>query len=277
MDWILALKAIVLGIVEGLTEFLPVSSTGHLIVAEDLIGFHTESREVFTVAIQSGAILAVLWEFRARILRVLSGVWSSDTEQRLVINVAIAFMPAAILGVMFKRLIEQYLFFSVPVAAALIVGGIVILWVEHAHARRDYKPRVDSIDELTALDAFKVGCAQCFSLIPGTSRSGATIIGGLLFGLSRKAATEFSFFLAIPTVIGATLYSLYKARNDLHMHDLPLFALGNVAAFISALVCVRWLLRYVANNDFRLFAWYRIIFGAIILLTAHFGLVNFSD
>ncbi len=277
MDWIYALKAIALGIVEGLTEFLPISSTGHLIVAEDIIRFRTGSREAFIVAIQAGAILAVCWEFRARIVRVLRGLATDATEQRLAINVCIAFVPAAVLGVLFKAAIEKYLFFSVPVAIALVVGGLVILWIEKLHARPGYTPRVNSIDELRPLDALKIGCAQCFSLIPGTSRSGATIIGGLVFGLSRKAATEFSFFLAIPTVIGATVYSLFKAREQLHAADLPLFAVGNVAAFISALLCVRWLLRYVSHHDFRAFAWYRIIFGGVILLTAELGWVNWSD
>jgi undecaprenyl-diphosphatase len=277
LDWIVALKAIALGFVEGLTEFLPISSTGHLIVAEDLIRFRSGSREVFIVAIQAGAILAVCWEYRARIGHLLRGLARDRTEQRLALNVVIAFLPAAVLGVLFKRAIETYLFFSVPVAAALVVGGLIILWVEKVHARRDYRPRVNTMDEMSALDALKIGCAQCFSLVPGTSRSGATIIGGLLVGLSRTAATQFSFFLAMPTVIGATVYSLYKARDALFAADVPLFAAGNVAAFISALVCVRWLLRYVATHDFRAFAWYRIVFGGLILLTAQLGWVDWSD
>jgi len=277
LDWILALKALLLGLVEGLTEFLPVSSTGHLIVVEDLVRFRTGSREAFLVAIQGGAILAVCWEFRARLWHMLRRLAHDATEQRLAINVVIAFIPAAVLGVLFKRLIETVLFFSVPVAAALVVGGLVILWVERVHAARDYQPRVNSLDEIRPMDAFKIGCAQCFALIPGTSRSGATIIGGLLFGLSRTAATEFSFFLAMPTVIGASVYALYEARAQLHAADLPMFALGFVAAFVSALLCVRWLLRYVAHHDFRAFAWYRIVFGGVILLTAWLGWVDWSD
>jgi len=277
LDWILALKALLLGLVEGLTEFLPVSSTGHLIVVEDLVRFRTGSREAFLVAIQGGAILAVCWEFRARLWHMLRRLAHDATEQRLAINVVIAFIPAAVLGVLFKRLIETVLFFSVPVAAALVVGGLVILWVERVHAARDYQPRVNSLDEIRPMDAFKIGCAQCFALIPGTSRSGATIIGGLLFGLSRTAATEFSFFLAMPTVIGASVYALYEARAQLHAADLPIFALGFVAAFVSALLCVRWLLRYVAHHDFRAFAWYRIVFGGVILLTAWLGWVDWSD
>ena len=277
MDWILALKALLLGLVEGLTEFLPVSSTGHLIVVEDLVRFRTGSREAFLVAIQGGAILAVCWEFRARLWHMLRRLTHDAAEQRLALNVVIAFIPAAVLGVLFKRLIETVLFFSVPVAAALVVGGLVILWVERVHAARDYQPRVNSLDEIRPMDAFKIGCAQCFALIPGTSRSGATIIGGLLFGLSRTAATEFSFFLAMPTVIGASVYALYEARAQLHAGDLPMFALGFVAAFVSALLCVRWLLRYVAHHDFRAFAWYRIVFGGVILLTAWLGWVDWSD
>jgi undecaprenyl-diphosphatase len=277
LDWILALKALLLGVVEGLTEFLPVSSTGHLIVAEDLVRFRIGSSEAFVVAIQAGAILAVCWEYRARLWHMLRRLTHDAAEQRLAVNVVIAFIPAAVLGVLFKNLIERVLFFSVPVAAALVVGGLIILWVERIHAARDYHPRVNALDEISALDALKIGCVQCFALIPGTSRSGATIIGGLLFGLSRTAATEFSFFLAMPTVIGASVYALYKAREQLNTADLPLFTLGFIAAFISALFCVRWLLRYVAHHDFRVFAWYRIVFGGVILLTAWLGWVDWSD
>ena len=277
MDLILALKALLLGVVEGLTEFLPISSTGHLIVAEDLVRFRLGSREAFIIAIQGGAILAVCWEYRARLLRMLRGLVNDATEQRLAVNVVVAFLPAAIIGVLFKHVIDTYLFSPLPVATAFVVGGLIILWVEKLHAARDYQPRVDSIDDVTVLDALKIGCAQCFSLIPGTSRSGATIIGALMFGLSRKAATEFSFFLAMPTVMGATVYALYKARDQLHAADVPLFGVGSVAAFIAALICVRWLLRYVSRHDFRAFAWYRIVFGGVILLTAQLGWVDWTD
>jgi undecaprenyl-diphosphatase len=277
LDWLLALKALLLGTVEGLTEFLPISSTGHLIVIEDIIRFRAGSRETFIVAIQSGAILAVMWEYRARLWQILRGVTHDRAEQRLVLNVLIAFIPAAIVGVLFKHLIDTVLFFPVPVATALVIGGLVILWVERLHAARDYHPRVNSLDEIRPLDALKIGCAQCFSLIPGTSRSGATIIGGLLFGLSRTTATQFSFFLAMPTVVGASVYALYKARHELQAADLPLIGIGFVAAFFAALLCVRWLLRYVSNHDFRVFAWYRIVFGGVILLTAQLGWVNWID
>lgn len=277
MDWILALKALLLGFVEGMTEFLPISSTGHLIVVEDLVRFRPGSRAAFIVAIQGGAILAVCWEYRARLWQMLRGLTHDPAEQRLVLNVLIAFLPAAVAGVLFKNVIDTVLFFPLPVATALVVGGLVILWVERLHAARDYHPRVNSLDDIRPLDALKIGCAQCFALVPGTSRSGATIIGGLLFGFSRTAATQFSFFLAMPTVIGASVYALYKARDQLRAADLPLFGVGFIAAFVAALVCVRWLLRYVSNHDFRAFAWYRIVFGGVILLTAQLGWVNWSE
>lgn len=277
MDLVLALKALFLGLVEGLTEFLPISSTGHLIVIEDLLRFRSDRREVFIVAIQAGAIFAVCWEYRARLWRMVSGLTHAPLERRLALNVAVAFVPAAIAGVLFKKTIELLLFRPVPVAVALVVGGLIILWIERLHAAREYHDRVATIDDLTPLDALKIGLAQCFALVPGTSRSGATIIGGLVIGLSRPAAAQFSFFLAIPTVIGASVYSLYKARDQLAVEDLPLFACGFVAAFVAALVCVRWLLRFVSGHDFRLFAWYRIVFGGVILLTAYAGWVDWTQ
>ena len=273
----LALKALLLGVVEGLTEFLPISSTGHLIVAEDLVRFRPGSREAFIIAIQGGAILAVCWEYRARLWKMLLGLTHDAAELRLAINVVIAFLPAAVMGVLFKHFVDTVLFFPLPVAIASVVGGLIILWVEKLHARRDYRPRIEALDDIGPVDALKIGLAQCFALIPGTSRSGATIIGGLIFGLSRTVATQFSFFLAIPTVIGATVYALYKARAELHSADLPLFGLGSITAFVSALICVRWLLRYVSSHDFRAFAWYRIVFGGVILLTAQLGWVDWND
>jgi undecaprenyl-diphosphatase len=288
MDTLLLLKAIIMGIVEGLTEFLPISSTGHLILAGSLLNFTSpafpkEKVDVFEIAIQAGAILAVCWEYRVRIASVLTGLFSERKAQRLVINLIVAFLPAAILGVLFSKAIKAHLFSALPVAIAFIVGGLIILWVERRHASvgigdSDSRPaRIDSVDDMTVVDAFKIGCAQAFALIPGTSRSGATIIGGMLFGLSRKAATEFSFFLAIPTLFAATIYSLYKARALLQMGDVPLFTVGTIAAFISAFICVRWLLRYISNHDFTLFAWYRIAFGIVILATAYYGLVVWAD
>jgi undecaprenyl-diphosphatase len=263
MDLALLAKALVLGVVEGLTEFLPISSTGHLILVGDLIGATDERWQVFNLVIQTGAMLAVVWEYRARFFRV---------DANLYRNLAVAFIPAAVLGLLFSRYIKAYLFHAVPVALAFIVGGVIILLVE----RRPFRPRVEETRAMTWADALKVGIAQCFALIPGTSRSGATIIGGMLFGLSRKAATEFSFFLAVPTLVAAGMYDLWKNRALLSASDVPVFCVGSVVSFLSAFVVIRWLIRYVATHDFRWFAWYRIAFGLIVLLTASLGWVDWS-
>jgi len=265
-------KALILGVVEGLTEFLPVSSTGHLILAGDLLGFNGEKAKVFEIVIQTGAMLAIVWEYRTRFWGVFVGLASDHAAQRFALNLAIAFLPAALLGLAFGKLIKAYLFHPVPVALAFIVGAFVILLAE----RRNRVPRVSEVDAMSWLDALKVGVAQAFALIPGTSRSGATIIGGMLFGLSRKAATEFSFFLAVPTLIAAGAYDFWKNRALFDSGDFGVFAVGSAAAFVSAFFCVRWLLRYIATHDFRPFAWYRIAFGAVVLLTAWTGLVNWS-
>lgn len=257
-------NALILGVVEGLTEFLPISSTGHLILASALLGATDERWKVFNIVIQTGAMLAVLWEYRARFFRV---------DVALYRNLIVAFIPAAVLGLAFSRYIKAHLFHAVPVALAFIVGGVIILAVE----RRSFSPRVNDTREMTALDALKVGIAQCFALIPGTSRSGATIIGGMLFGLSRKAATEFSFFLAVPTLVAAGGYDLLKNRALLSASDAPIFGVGLVVAFVSAFVVIRWLIRYVATHDFRPFAWYRIAFGLLVLLTAWTGWVDWRD
>jgi undecaprenyl-diphosphatase len=263
MNELALLKAFVLGIVEGLTEFLPVSSTGHLILAGDLLDFNPPSRDVFYIAIQTGAMLAVIWEYRARFLRVDVRLWR---------NLAIAFIPAAVLGLAAGGFIKAHLFKAVPVALAFIVGGLIILWVD-----RGQRPsRVQSTQAMTALDALKVGFAQCFALIPGTSRSGATIIGGMLFGLSRPAATEFSFFLAVPTLIAAGAYDSWKNRGLFFATDFGMWAVGLVVSFISAFIVIRWLIRYVATHDFRWFAWYRIAFGVVVLATAYLGWVDWS-
>lgn len=277
MDLTLALKALIMGLVEGFTEFLPISSTGHLILAGSLLDFTGDKVKVFEIVIQAGAMLAVCWEYRQRIGTVLSGLLTDVKSQKFVANLVIAFLPAALLGLMFASKIKAVLFKPMPVALAFIVGGFIILWVERRNKANPIAVRIVSVDEMSALDAFKVGCAQAFALIPGTSRSGATIIGGMLFGLSRKAATEFSFFLAIPTLLGATVYSIYKDRALLSMADLPLFTVGTVAAFASAFLCVRWLLRYISTHDFTIFAWYRIAFGIIILVTAYSGSVNWVE
>ncbi len=273
MDIALIIKALILGVVEGLTEFLPVSSTGHLILAGDLLDFNDDKAKVFTIVIQVGAILAICWEYRTKIASVLSGLTSQRQAQKFVLNLAIAFMPLAILGLLFGKHIKAALFKPMPVALAFIVGALVIIWAE----KREHKIRVHEVDDLSALDALKLGIAQAFALIPGTSRSGATIIGGLFFGLSRKAATEFSFFLAIPTLIVASLYDLYKHRDLLRIEtDGELFAVGLIAAFISALLAVKGLLRYISHHDFIIFAWYRIAFGLVVIATSYFGLVHWT-
>jgi undecaprenyl-diphosphatase len=276
MDIILALKAIVMGLVEGFTEFLPISSTGHLILAGSLLDFTTEKAKVFDIAIQAGAILAVMWEYRVRIGTAVAGLASDRRQQKFALNVVIGCIPAGVLGVRFNKAIKAHLFAPVPVASAFIVGALVILWAERRHKTLAGAHRVATVDDMTPLDALKVGCAQVLGLFPGTSRSGATIIGGMLFGLSRHAATEFSFFLAIPTLLGATVYSVVKERHLLSIADLPLFGIGGIAAFASAFLCVRWLLRFVSSHDFTGFAWYRIVFGIGILLTAHFGWINWT-
>ena len=273
MDLILLLKALILGVVEGLTEFLPVSSTGHLILMSDLLDFNDERGKVFTIAIQLGAILAVCWEYHSKITEVIRGIGSNPAANRFVINLLIAFLPAAIMGLLFIKMIKFYLFHPVPVAMALIIGGVLILWAE----RRKHVIEVEQVDDMDWKHALKVGLAQCLALIPGTSRSGATIIGGLFFGLSRKAATEFSFFLAIPIMFAATFYDVYKHREFLQWDDLGLFAVGFVSAFLSALLAVRGLLRFISQHDFSVFAWYRIVFGIIILLTAYTGVIAWSE
>ncbi|MBK6401084.1 MAG: undecaprenyl-diphosphate phosphatase [Rhodocyclaceae bacterium] len=272
MDFTPLLHALILGIVEGLTEFLPVSSTGHLILAGDLLKFNDERGKLFHIVVQSGAILAVCWEYRAKIASVLGGLARDPAAQKLVLNLLIAFLPLAILGLLFGKAIKAHLFQPVPVAVAFIVGAFVILWAE----KRKHRIRVESVDELDVIDAFKLGLCQALALIPGTSRSGATIIGGLLLGLSRKAATEFSFFLAIPTLLVATAYQLYKERALLNADDLGIWVVGFVASFVSAFLCVRWLLRFISTHDFTIFAWYRIAFGIVVIATWQWGLVDWT-
>lgn len=277
MDWVNLFYATILGIVEGLTEFLPVSSTGHLIVVSDFLGFgKSASADTFVIAIQTGAILAVCWYYRDRILSILMGLKHDNQQQRLVINTLVAFFPAAVMGFLIAGFLKQYLFNPVSVATALILGGVLILCVEHWNLKHKAKPRVREMDDMSWLDALKVGCAQCFAMIPGTSRSGATIIGGLLVGLSRKAATEFSFFLSIPTILGATTYELWRSHDLLVMDNAPAFLVGTVVSFLSALIVVHWLIRFVSSHDFRVFGWYRIIFGTIILVSWQTGLISWA-
>jgi undecaprenyl-diphosphatase len=272
VDPILLLKALILGLVEGFTEFLPISSTGHLILAGDLLDFNDERGKLFEIVIQSGAILAVCWEYRARIISVVSGLTRERAAQRFTLNLFVAFLPLAVLGLLFGKAIKANLFNPIAVATTFILGGFIILWAE----KREHRIRFETVDELGLVDAFKLGLAQALALIPGTSRSGATIIGGLFLGLSRKAATEFSFFLAIPTLGAATVYQLYKERHLLSLDDLGMWVVGFIAAFVSAFLCVRWLLRYISSHDFTVFAWYRIVFGLIVLGTAYSGVVDWS-
>ena len=297
MDFVVLLKAAVMGIVEGLTEFLPISSTGHLILAGALLGLDDEKGKVFDIAIQTGAIFAVILVYWQKISRTILDLPTDITARRFAANVVIAFLPAVVLGLLFGKQIKMYLFTPEVVASTFIVGGLIILWVEqklkanassgllHGDSAENVltssaavQPlvRIQNVDDMTPLDALKVGFVQCLAMIPGTSRSGATIIGGMVLGLSRKAATDFSFYLAIPTLIGAGVYSLYKERALLSMADAPTFAVGLLFSFISAWVCVRWLLRYIASHSFVPFAWYRIVFGIAVWLTAYTGWITWS-
>ncbi len=277
MDIILAIKAIVMGLVEGFTEFLPISSTGHLILTGSLLNFTDEKSNVFKIVIQAAAMLAVWWEFSERINAVFRGLFTDPKQQKFVVNLVAAFLPLAILGLIFGKMFKAALFHPVPVALAFIIGGFVILWAEARQKANPTEVRVQSVDDMTLLDAFKVGCAQALALIPGTSRSGATIIGGMLFGLPRKVATEFSFYLAIPTILVATVYDLVKHREMLTAADLPLFGVGSFAAFVSAFLCIRWLLRYISSHDFTVFAWYRIAFGILVIASSHYGWVVWAE
>ena len=273
MDSLLLIKAAIMGIVEGLTEFLPISSTGHLILTGSLLGLHDAKSKVFDIAIQTGAIFAVIIVYWQRLRDTVINLPSSAEARRFVLNVAIAFVPAVVLGLLFGKAIKAHLFTPAVVATTYILGGFIILWAERRPASA---VRLHSVDEMQPIDALKVGLVQCLAMIPGTSRSGATIIGGMLLGLSRKAAIDFSFFLAIPTLIGAGAYSLYKERALLSWADVPMFTVGLVAAFISAYACVRWLLRFIANHNFVPFAWYRIAFGIVVLATSWSGAVVWS-
>ncbi len=263
MDLVLILKALLLGLVEGATEFLPVSSTGHLIIVSDLLDFMSvEKREIFEIVIQLGSILAVVWLYHARLYKVLRTVKSDINAQRFVLQLLIAFLPLALIGLVFHKQIKNLLFHPVPVAIALIAGGLLILLIE----KLALKTRTHSIEEMNSWQAIKIGFAQSLALIPGVSRSGATILGGMSFGLSRQVATEFSFFLAIPVMFAATGYDLLKHRDLLSMEDAGLFSIGFIAAFFSALVAIKTLIRYVAGHDFKIFAWYRIALGILVLI-----------
>ena len=274
MDIVLLVKAAIMGVVEGLTEFLPISSTGHLILAGSLLGFDDDKAKVFDIAIQTGAIFAVVLVYWHKIHSTVVALPRQPKARRFALNVLIAFLPAVVLGLLFGKAIKAHLFTPVVVASTFIIGGFIILWAER---RPPGSVRIEHVDDMTPWDALKVGLVQCLAMIPGTSRSGSTIIGGMLLGLSRQAATDFSFFLAIPTLIGAAVYSLYKERALLSMADIPLFAVGLVFSFISAWLCVRWLLMYISTHDFIPFAWYRIAFGIVVLATAWSGVVVWAE
>ena len=276
MDIVLLIKAAIMGVVEGLTEFLPISSTGHLILTGALLGFDDEKAKVFDIAIQTGAIFAVILVYWQKIRDTVVALPSQRQAQQFSLNVLIAFIPAVVLGLLFGKAIKAHLFTPAVVATTFIVGGFIILWAERRQVAGGTAVRIHNVDDMTPMDALKVGLVQCLAMVPGTSRSGATIIGGMLLGLSRKAATDFSFFLAIPTLIGAGVYSLYKERALLSMADVPLFGVGLVFSFISAWVCVRWLLKFIATHSFVGFAYYRIAFGLVVLLTAWTGVVQWA-
>ena len=277
MDIALLIKAAIMGIVEGLTEFLPISSTGHLILAGSLLGFDDDKAKVFDIAIQTGAIFAVILVYWQKIRETVVALPTDIKAQKFALNVLVAFLPAVVLGLLFGKAIKAHLFTPVVVASTFIIGGFIILWAEKRQQRNPAVARIHAVEAMTVMDALKVGLVQCLAMIPGTSRSGATIIGGMLLGLSRTAATDFSFFLAIPTLIGAGGYSLYKERALLSMADLPLFGVGLLFSFISAWLCIRWLLRYIATHSFVVFAWYRIAFGIVVLATAWSGVVVWAD
>jgi len=280
VDIVLFMKSALMGIVEGLTEFLPISSTGHLILADSLLDFAratgADKAKVFEIAIQTGAIFAVILVYLQRIKDTVSGLFSDPKAQRFALNVLVGFLPAAIIGLAVGKAVKAHLFNASVVATTFILGGVIILIAERFAAQRPQQ-RIQTVDDMSVMDALKVGLIQCLALVPGTSRSGSTIIGGMLLGLSRKAATDFSFFLGIPTLIGAGVYSLYKDRALLSMADLPLFSVGLVFAFVSAWLCVRWLIRYVSSHNFIPFAWYRIAFGIFILVSANMGWVTWAD
>ena len=288
MDFIFLIKAVILGVVEGLTEFLPISSTGHLILVGDLLHFNDGHGKAFEIIIQFGAILAVCWEYRQKLGQVVMSLGSRASSRRFILNLVIATIPAAVLGILFGKYIKSYLFAPIPVALAFIGGALVIFWAEKRQvqfgAQQKLNRPIHSVDDLSAFDALKVGMVQCAALIPGTSRSGATIIGGMLLGLPRTVATEFSFFLAIPVIGGATIYELLKLSKApatvllVSPADFTLaLILGFVAAFIAAFICVRWLIHYVASHTFIPFAWYRIIFGAFILITSYTGFIGWTQ
>ncbi|MBY0511918.1 MAG: undecaprenyl-diphosphate phosphatase [Rhodospirillaceae bacterium] len=261
MDFYTLVMAAVLGVVEGVTEFLPISSTGHLILVEDLLGFEGPPGKFFEIIIQLGAILAVVWVYRAKLWRIATGMFAPGPEQRLAVNVAVAFLPAAVIGVFAHGFIKEVLFSPWVVSVALIVGGIAILLIERMQKTHD----IAAVEDMPVRRALAIGFFQCIAMIPGVSRSGATIMGSLLMGVSRPAAAEFSFMLAIPTMFAATLYDLYKNRDVLDASNLPVIAVGFITSFIVALLVVKWLLAFISRHSFRPFAIYRIVIGTVMI------------
>ena len=264
MTWF---DALLLGLVEGITEFLPISSTGHLILTSSLLGLEGKSIDGLLIVIQGAAVLAVCFEYRRRLWDTMRKLPEDRVARRFGLNVAIAFVPLAVLGFCFGDRIEALLFAPLPVAMALIVGGVLILWAE----RRQHVVRLQSVDDMGSGDALKIGLFQALALIPGTSRAAATILGGLLIGMNRRVATEFSFFIAIPTLLIATAYKLWQMREALNGADMEMLLLSSAVSFVSALLTIRWLLRFVSRHSFVGFAWYRIGFGGLVLLVHGFG------
>lgn len=281
MDVLLLTKATLLGIVEGLTEFLPISSTGHLILASSLLHFDHRAAQVFEITIQAGAMLAVVWHYRARMAATAFGLSSDPARRRFALNLLLAFLPVAVIGLLYGSFIKEHLFNPMAVALAFLLGGVIILVVERSQRLRSPRDSqcngILTVDDLKARDALRIGLVQCVALVPGTSRSGATIIGSMLLGVPRQVATEFSFYLGIPTLFAAAGYSMWQHRGELRAEDASLFAIGTFVAFVSALVCIRWLIRYISTHDFTAFGWYRIAFGALILLTAGAGWITWPS
>ena len=274
MDILILFKALILGVIEGLTEFLPISSTGHLIVFGNLMNFQSNGK-VFEIAIQLGAVLAVVFEYRQRFTHIIKGLGKERTANRFVLNLFIAFIPAAIVGLLFSKQIKLHLFNPITVATMLVLGGFFILWVEKRQVTA--KPKVNHVDDMRPIDAFVVGCAQICALIPGTSRSGSTIMGGMLWGLERKTATEFSFFLAVPMMIAATGYDILKNYRLFTLQDVGQITIGFILEFIAGLLAVKALMKFVSSKNYVPFAYYRIVFGGLILLTWMLGWVSWSE
>ena len=262
MDLYLLWVAFILGIVEGITEFIPVSSTGHLILAAELLQFNDDSSKVFEIFIQLGAILAVIVQYKSKLILTFKGALHEKVAQNFILHLFIAFLPAAIMGLLFHKMIKLHLFNPIIVGISLIIGGFIMILIEK---KLTIKTKTN-VDQITKKQALVIGLAQCFALIPGVSRSASTIMGGLISGLDRKTATEFSFFLAIPIIFAASLFDLATNFSVLNMHHIPIFSIGFITAFVSALLIIKVFIKYVANHDFVIFGWYRILIGIIAVI-----------